>query len=342
MFGIDDMALATGFASLANLGGGFISSAGQAAANSQNVAMQNQLNQQMLNAQMAQHAQSTAFQEDAQANSIFQQDMAQQFNMNEAAKARAFASHEAATARQVQMDFQERMSNTQYQRTMADMKAAGLNPILAYKLGGAGTPPGGGQQASASQASGSGGGAGQASGSGAPNLSAPRVQNEKDALGRAMGNAVNSAVDAYKTIAGVDLVKEQEKLTRQQKDAAAATEENTKQDTLRKVEETRKAAGEADNTKAAGDLMRAQTTSAGARAAVDAHAARVYGKYDQPTAPTLLERIGRIVQGAVESGTVPPVVKQYVPEGPSGAPSDFWGTSEKIKQRAIQNREKYK
>ena len=51
-------------------------------------------------------------------------------------------NREARKASARQMAFQERMSNTSYQRGMEDMKKAGLNPILAGKLGGASTPTG--------------------------------------------------------------------------------------------------------------------------------------------------------------------------------------------------------
>jgi len=53
-------------------------------------------------------------------------------------------SANAANARlaQKQMDFQERMSNTQWQRGVKDMQAAGINPMLSVSQGPASAPQG--------------------------------------------------------------------------------------------------------------------------------------------------------------------------------------------------------
>lgn len=63
---------------------------------------------------------------------------ANKMNLQIAREQMAFSGDQAER----QMAFQERMSGTAYRRAMGDMKAAGLNPMLAFSQGGATTPSG--------------------------------------------------------------------------------------------------------------------------------------------------------------------------------------------------------
>lgn len=74
----------------------------------------------------ADYAGNKALQEDAQKFNSLEAALARAFQRSEAATARKFSHDEAALAREFLMN----MENTKYQRQVADMSAAGINPAM--------------------------------------------------------------------------------------------------------------------------------------------------------------------------------------------------------------------
>lgn len=262
---------AAGISALGSLAGGLFSSAGQASANAANIAQ----------AQAASAQQNSQFEQNL-AHARWQSDVQDQ----RIREGREFEAEQALVNR----NWMEEMANSAYQRSMQDMRQAGLNPILAYQQGGAVTPGGaqGRNPGTGSPTSGSGGGA-----------TAGRSENTQGELGRALGNVATSAVQAYKDSESARLIRQQEKESQQREVTSSADARLRHWDA--EVRER-----EAKGQDIRNDILEEQLKQNRSSTTTAAGEAANMSRYGRREAPDTQERILRSIQGWAEQNGIDP------------------------------------
>lgn len=162
-----------------------------------------------------------------------------------------------------QMGFQERMSSTAYQRAMADMESAGLNPILAYSQGGASTPSG----------------------------SSATMQNESSP-------GVSSALDAARMIAEVANLREVNKNLKAQNEQIYTQSRLNEMQSLAANYRAMLDANSAKNVEVQNKLLQAQVPHAENRASFDKSAVGEAAAWTERT----MESIGAILKSVAPFG----------------------------------------